>query len=132
MAVEDDVVGSRSDFGSQIDGLWDVGHSSDGEAIGHSLSQFDNGLFAHTINNKVGTRITENAWAQTVLPIVVVSNSAQGGFDAAEDDGDVREELFENLGVDDGGVLWPQVMTPVRRIGILRTQATGGSVLVDH
>ena len=132
MAVEDDVVGSRSDFGSQIDGLWDVGHSSDGEAIGHSLSQFDNGLFAHTVYNQVCGCVAENARAQLVLPIVVVRQSAQRGFYASQNDWNVGIELAKYLGIDDGGIFRPHVVPAVRTVGIFRAQAAVGSILVDH
>ena len=61
-----------------------------------------------------------------------MGDAAQRGLDAAEDDGDVGEELLEDLGVDDGGVLGTHVVTPVGAVGILGAQAAGGGVLVDH
>ena len=43
-----------------------------------------------------------------------MGDAAQGGLDTAEDDGHVGIELFEDLRVDDGGVLRTHVVTAIR------------------
>ena len=43
-----------------------------------------------------------------------MGDAAQGGFDAAEDDGHIGIELFEDFRIDDGGVLRPHIVTAVR------------------
>ena len=96
------------------------------------MGNFHDGLFAHTIDDEVGPRVAEDAGAQTVLPVVVMGDAPQRGLNAAKDDRHVRIQLFQDLRVDDGGVLWPQVVAPVRRVGIFRTQTLGSGVLVDH
>ena len=48
------------------------------------------------------------------MPVVVVGDAAQRGLDAAEHYGDIGEEFFEDLGVDDRGVFRPHVVTAVR------------------
>ena len=141
VAVQHDVAFGRGVTGGEIDRLGYVGGHADGAvAVGRCAGcglveapgQLDDGLFAHAVDDDVGGSIAEDARAQTVLPVVVVGESAQRGFDAAQHDGRVGKELAQDAGVDDGGVLRSQVVTAVGTVGVLGAQTACGGVLVDH
>ena len=134
VTVQHDVVLAWGDIVSKVDGLGDVVGDVDGGTIafGEVAGQFEGRLLAHAVGDHVGARVDEDTGAQAVLPVVVVGDAPQGGLDASQNDGDVRVELFQNLGVDDGGVLRPQVVAPIRAVGILKAQPSCGGVLVDH
>ena len=61
-----------------------------------------------------------------------MGDATERGLDAAKHDGYIGEQLLQNLGIDDGGVLGPHVVATVRTIGILGAQSAGGGVLIDH
>ena len=48
-----------------------------GLAFGECIGKFYDGAFAHTIEDEVGTRIAEDALAEFILPVVVVTDAAQ-------------------------------------------------------
>ena len=97
-----------------------------------SAGDLDGGLLTHAVGDHVGRRVTEQAFFQLVAPIVVVGDTTEGGFDTAEKDGHIRIELFQDLGIDDGGVFRTHVVTSVGAVDIFGTQTAGGGVLVDH
>ena len=61
-----------------------------------------------------------------------MGHTAQRCLYAAEYHGHIGKELFEYLGIDDGGIFRTAVVTTVRRIGILRAQTAVGGVFIDH
>ena len=77
MTVQDDVVGRRTDVVSQIDGLRNIVKGRQRKPVGQTVGQLDNRLLAHSIDDNVGRSITQQAGPQPVLPVVVVSQSAQ-------------------------------------------------------
>ena len=136
MAVQHDVVGTDAagnvSLAREPDGLFDVAQVGDVLTLTESLCQFHNGLLAHAVDNEVGSAVAEDAGAQLVFPVVVVGETAQRGFDAAQYDRHVGIELLENLGIDDGGILGPHVVTTVGRVGIFGAQPSGSRIFVDH
>jgi hypothetical protein len=58
---------------------------------------------AGTVDEDVGPRVEEDGAADVVAPVVVVGEAAQGGLDAAENDGDALVQLAKAVGVDDDG-----------------------------
>ena len=96
------------------------------------LNELQRGLFSHSICDEVGIAILKDAGAETLLPIVVVHHSAQACLDASEHDGHIGKELPEDVGIDDGGVLWTQVVPPVGTVCILAPEAAGSGVFVHH
>ena len=101
-------------------------------AVGQFVGYLDYRLLPHAIDDEVGTGIAEDTRAETILPVVVMSHASQRGLYAAEDDRDVRIQMFQNLRIDDGGIFRTQVVAAVRRVGVFRAQALGGGVFVDH
>ena len=132
VAVEHDVIVSGLDICGEIDGLREISDVADGLSLAESASQFERRFLTHAVGDHVGTGVEEYAWAQTVLPVVIVCQTAQRGLDASEHYGDIRKELLEDFGVDDGGVFRTHVVTAVGTIGVLGAQAAVGGVLVHH
>ena len=97
-----------------------------------SLHEFQRRLLAHAIRYQVGIAVTQNAWAKALLPIVVVHHAPEACFNAAEHNGNIGKELPQDVGIDDGGVLGTQVVTPIGTVRVLASEATGSGVFVDH
>ena len=101
VAVQHDVVDSDAAGDGvglcQEDGLRQVGDVLYAFAVAESTGQFEDGLLAHAIADDVSRCIAENTGPQAVLPVVVVSEAAQRGFNAAEHDGHVGEELAQDF-----------------------------------
>ena len=53
-------------------------------------------FLSHSIYEEVGLAVHQDGWHESVVPIVVVCESAHGGFYATDDDGRVGEVLFED------------------------------------
>ena len=134
VGVEDDIIRGDGEFAGwgEVDYLGYVTQFAELLTLRECLGYGEGDLFAHAVGNHIGTRITEDAGAQTVAPVVVMGDTAQRCLYAAEYDWHIGKELFEYLGIDDGGIFRTAVVTTVRRIGILRAQTAVGSVLVDH
>ena len=88
MTVQYDIVGSnttRNGIGrSEIHRLWNIVNGTDGYSLVHLSAQLHHRFFAHTIYNHVSPTVAQYAWSYLVLPIVVMSESAQRGFDTAK------------------------------------------------
>ena len=113
-----------------IHGLRDIGW--DERTFLHPLAKFGNRLFAHAIDQEVGTGFYEDTLADGVLPIVVMGESAERGFDTSKHHGHIRPKLLQDLGIDDGRILGTHIVTSVGRIGIFAAEALVGGILVHH
>ena len=54
-------------------------------------------LFAHAVNQKVRTAALQNRGHQLVFPVVEMHKTAQAGFNAADNYGHIRPQLFDEL-----------------------------------
>ena len=61
------------------------------------ISNFHNLLFAHAVNQKVRTAGLQNRGHQLVFPVVKMHKTAQAGFNAADNYGHIRPQLFDEL-----------------------------------
>jgi len=61
-----------------------------------------------------------------------VRETAQGGFDAPDDDGRVGVELLQNARVDGGSSVGTHPTSPIGSVGVVGSATLGGSVVVDH
>ena len=102
------------------------------QRVGQELAQCDGGFLAHAIRYHVGLTVNEDAWTETLLPIVEVHHAPETGLDAAQYHRHIGIELPQNLGIDDGGVLWPHVVTAVGTVGIFASESSCGGVFVHH
>ena len=116
----------------EINRLWNIVNAVDILSFSQLVAQFYDRLFAHTIYNKVGTRIAQDATHQLVLPIVVVRNSAHRSLYTAKSHRHIRIDAFENLGVDDSRIFRATVVATIRAVCILATQTLVGSILIHH
>ena len=53
------------------------------------IRKFHHRFLSHAVDECIGTAVDEDAWAYTVLPIVVVRQTAHACFDATQYDGDI-------------------------------------------
>ena len=56
----------------------------------------------------------------------------QRSLDAADNDGNVREQTFENLRVDRHGTVGPKTGLAAGRISVVVAQTQVGGIMVDH
>ena len=79
MAVEHDIIFTDAArdivLRREIDGLQDVAGNL--WALFQTTGQFYDRLFAHAVDEQVGSRIAEDALLQPILPVVVMGESAQ-------------------------------------------------------
>ena len=89
-------------------------------------------LLAHAVGDKVGTGRKKYGWHEFVLPVIVMGKTAQRSLNAAKHNGNIGEELLQNLRIYYGGIFGSAVVTAIGRIGILGTQTLAGGVFVHH
>ena len=118
--------------GAQDSGLGEVGEVFEGDSAAEHAAEFFEGLLAHAVDEHVGAAACKDGGAGGVLPVVVVGEPPQGGFDAADDDGGVGKELFEDAGVNQGGHVRAGSRPAVGGVGVIRTAPAGGGVMIDH
>ncbi len=75
----------------QIDRLRNVAHLADAHARFECPTQLDDGLFTHAVDDHVGPRVAQEASAELVLPVVVVRETPQRGFDTSQHDRHIGE-----------------------------------------
>jgi len=82
----------------------DVVQLRDGLFLLERLGDLDRGVLAHAVDQQVGLCVEDDAAADLVLPVVIVSKAAQAGLQRANDYGHVRPEgLPRAVCVDDHG-----------------------------
>lgn len=117
---------------AEVDGLWNVMDVLDIASLFELVAELDRVFLAHAIEDHVGTAVAEDALHQPVLPIVVVGEPSHGCLNAAQDHGHVGEELLQDLGVDNAGIVRPHVVAGIRTVGVVVAYAPVGCVAVDH
>ena len=112
--------------------LWEGVAGFDAFALVEEVGYLEGGALAHAVVEQVGGGVGEDAGEQTVVPIVVVRQTAHGGLDTGNDDRGVGIELLEDARVDVCGTVGSETCLAARGVGIVVTQATGSGVVVDH
>ena len=105
---------------------------ADSPSLSQGVAQGDGVLLAHAVEQEVGTAETQYWLEEFVLPIVVVGEPSQRGFDAAQHHGHVGEELFQYFRVDYAWVVGAHVVTRVRAVGVVVSHASVGGIAVHH
>lgn len=59
------------------------------------------------VDEDIGLGIEQDGATDSLGPVVVVGDAAQGCLDAADNDGDLLEGLLAALGIDQGGAIRP-------------------------
>ena len=103
-----------------------------GLAFGQQAGYLEGGALAHAVVEQVGGGVGQYAGKQTVVPIVVVRQTAHGGLYARHDDGHIGIYLFQYASVDIGGAVGTETSLSTRRVGVVVAKATGSGVVVHH
>ena len=118
--------------GAKIAGSADIPHSGRVFPSRHAGGNFGHLVLAHAVDEKVRAGIRQNGGTHSVIPVIVVGKAAQGGFQPADDDGDIAVGLANEAAVDDGGAVGAQPCPAAGGIEILAAQAAGGGIVGDH
>ena len=89
-------------------------------------------VLAHAVADDVGTGIFSDAGQHSVQPVIVMRKTAQGGFQAAQDHGQVRVSLFGQLGVNRGAAVRAGTALSAGGILILRAGDLCHRVVAHH
>ena len=89
-------------------------------------------LLTHPIGYEVSTTINEQRRTQTVLPIIVMRQTAHRSLNASGYDGGTRKQSPEYVGVHYSRIVGTRAMTPSRGVGIVTATTTSSSVMIDH
>ena len=89
-------------------------------------------VLAHAVADDVGTGIFSDAGQNGVQPVIVMRKTAQGGFQAAQDHGQVRVSLFGQLGVNRGAAVRAGTALSAGGILILRAGDLCHRVVAHH
>ena len=88
--------------------------------------------FAHAVDQQVGAAFGQHRRLERVVPVVVVRQPPQRGFDSPDHHRDVREQSLDDLRVDPDGIVGPKPRFAAGRIGVVAPEADVGRVVVDH
>ena len=136
MAMQDDIVILESTrnvlFLTIENNLWHFVNLVHRFSFSKSVGKFYNRTFTHSIENKVGTRITENALAEFIFPIVIVTDTAQRSFDTAKSHRNIWEKFLQYLSIDDRRIVWTHVMARVWTECIFTSHTAIGSITIYH
>ena len=89
--------------------------------LAQPLAEVGQWLFAHAVGDEVGSAVAQDAFVQSLVPVVIVGESSQRGLYASQDDGGVGEEFAEYAAVGNGCPFGAHVMSSVGGIGIFAT-----------
>lgn len=94
--------------------------------------QFQHRLLPHPVAEVVRGAPVQNGGQEFVLPVVVVGQPTQGGFDAADHDRDVGIELLEDLRVDAHRIVRSLAGFSARGVSIVVPEPLPRRVVVHH
>ncbi|CRM83985.1 hypothetical protein [Pseudomonas sp. 22 E 5] len=109
-----------------------VGDVFDPVAPRQALGNFDDGPLGVAVQQNVGAGIDQDRVAHTVLPVVVVGDAAQGGFDATEHDRHILVGFLATLAVHQAGAVRAFAGHAAWGVGVVGTDFFVGGVTVDH
>ena len=136
MAMQDDIIlleSTRNVLLLAVESyLWHFVNLVHGLAFGEGVGKFHDRAFAHAVEDKVGTRIAEDALAQFILPIVVVADTAQRSLYTAQCHRYIGIEFLQYLGIDDRRIVGAHVVAGVGTEGILAAHTAVCRVAVYH
>ena len=88
--------------------------------------------FAHAIDQQVGAAFGQHRRLERVVPVVIVRQPPQRGFDSPDYYWDVREQPLEYLRIGRHGIVGPKPRFAAGRIGVVAPEADVGRIVVDH
>ncbi|MPN53614.1 hypothetical protein SDC9_201278 [bioreactor metagenome] len=111
------------------DGAADVVQRLSGGKPGRNLN--NRGL-PHAVDQYIGTAVKQDGAAHCVVPIIVVGKPAQRCLNAADDNRHPGGRRPNGIRVDNDRPVRPAAGNAARSVGVLRTAAAGGGIVVDH
>ena len=109
-----------------------VGDVGDGLFGSQAMSHLYQGAFGVAEQQQVGFGINQDGATHLVLPIIVVGNSPQRGFDATNNDGYFGVGLTAALAVHQHTAVRSLAAHATRRVGIITADFAVCGVAVDH
>ncbi len=97
-----------------------------------AASDFDDGVFAHAIDDQIGFAVQQDGPPDFVAPVVIVSQAAQRRFDAAGDHRHAFVRFASPLAVRQRRPIGTQSNPTARRIRIVVADLPVGRVVIDH
>ena len=91
-----------------------------------------NRTLPHAKNDKIGFGVHEDGAANSVAPVVVVSDPSQARLNSAGHHRHSAKGLSRALAIGERGTVGPSADLAVRRIGVVVAHLSIGSVVVDH
>ena len=88
--------------------------------------------FSHAVDQKIGLGIQQDRPAHFVAPVIVMTEPAKAGFQAADDDRNVLIGLFRAIGVDDDRPVRTFSCLAARRVLIDLAPMQKDRIVVDH
>ena len=132
-------IGGQHDGGQTLvqllhpeDGAVDVGDVPDIHAGVQCIGDLDDAPFAHAVEQQVRLGVQEDGALHALGPVVVVTQAAQAGLNAADDDGRVLVGLADQIAVDHRGVVGPLAHLAAGGVGIGLPAVLGDGIVVDH
>ena len=93
---------------------------------------FQRGPLPHAIVEQVGGGVDKDAWEESVVPIVVVRQTAHAGLDTGDDDRHVGVYLLQYAAVDVCSPVGPEARLAAGGIGVVVAEAPRCGVVVHH
>ena len=115
-----------------IHGAVHVGDLVDGQARVQGFRYLHHGAFAHAEGDEIGLGVQQQGTLQGIGPVIVVGQPSQGGFDAADDDGDIAVDPPHQVGIDHAGVVRPKARASAGGVGVGAAPLFGHGVVVHH
>src|SRR5471032_1344769 len=109
-----------------------VGDVFDLVTVGQTLGDFDNRTLGVAVEQDVGAGVDQDRVTYPVLPVIVMSDAAQGSFDATEDNRHVFVGFFTALAVDQARAVRTFARHATGGVGVIGTDFLVGGIAVDH
>ena len=91
-----------------------------------------NGPLAHAVQQQIRLGIQQNGAFQLVGPVIVMGQTAQTGFDAADDNGNVVIDPANQIAINHRGIVRPFAHDAAGGEGVGLAALLGDGVVVDH
>ena len=109
-----------------------IGDVFDLVTVGQALGDFDDRALGVAVQQNVGAGVDQDRVTHAILPVIVVGDAAQGGFDAAEHDRHVLVGFLAALAVDQARAIRTFAGHAAGRVGVVGTDFLVRGVAVDH
>ena len=117
---------------AEVAGAPHVADLANGHALIQKLGDAAEDVLSHAVGQNVGAAVHQHGAAHLIVPVIVVGEAAQGGFQTAQNDGHVTVGLADAVGVDDGGAVGAVPHLAPCRVVIVGALALGGGVVGHH